>query len=548
MSKPQLPEQEAARLDALYQYEILDTPCEAVFDDIAYLAAQISNTPIALINFIDRNRQWFKASIAWTIPELPRNIGFCAHTILQPELLIVPDACQDSRFANNLLVTREPHIRFYAGVPLITPTGQIIGTLCVMDQRSRTQEPNLAEVLSTLGRQVVSHLESRQQLLYSARVIAEYQRTQAALQQSEDGTVNQVSCTFSDITERQRAEEELRSSEERFRQLAENLHQIFWMSSADMKQILYISPAYEEILQRTCASLYQQPDSWLDAIHPLDLEYVLAAIEEQMRTDSRYDVEYRIVRGDGIRWLWARIFPVRNFEGAIYRFAGIAEDITERKQTEHQIQASLKEKEVLLQEIHHRVKNNLQVISSLLNLQSGYIKDQQAIESFKESQNRIKSMALIHENLYQVNNLSQINFAEYVQQLVVNLFRVYGVNSAVISLKVDVEDVLLGVDTAISCGLIINELASNTIKHAFPSGKSGEICILLIRVPNQDNKLILTVRDNGIGFPKNIDVRKPKSLGLQLVNTLAAQMKGTVELNCNGITEFNIEFRVTAVQ
>lgn len=221
MSKPQLSEQEAARLDALYQYEILDTPCEAVFDDIAQLAARLSNTPIALINFIDRNRQWFKARIAWTVPELPLHVGFCHHAILQPELLIVPDACQDSR-ANSPLVTGEPHIRFYVGVPLITPAGQIIGTLCVMDQRSRTQDPNLAEALSTLGRQVVSHLESRRELLYSARVIAEYQQTQAALQQLE----------------RQRAEEELRSSEERFRQLAENLHQIFWMSSADMKQIL----------------------------------------------------------------------------------------------------------------------------------------------------------------------------------------------------------------------------------------------------------------------------------------------------------------------
>lgn len=528
MSKPQLPEQEEARLDALYQYEILDTPHEAVFDDIVYLAAQLSNTPIALINFIDRNRQWFKARIAWTVTELPRNIGFCHHTILQPELLIVPDACGDSRFANDPLVTREPYIRFYAGVPLITPAGQAIGTLCVMDQRSR--DPNLAEALSILGRQVVSHLESRRQLIYSARVIAESQRIQATLQQSES----------------RRAEEELRSSEERFRQLAENLHQIFWMSSADMKQLLYISPAYEEIVQRTCASLYQQPTSWLDAIHPLDLEYVLAAIEKQMLAHSSYDVEYRIVRRDGIRWLWARLFPVRNIEGAIYRFAGIAEDITERKRTEQQIQASLKEKDILLQEIHHRVKNNLQVISSLLNLQSGYIKDQQAIESFKESQNRIKSMALIHENLYQTKNLSQINFAEYVQQLGVNLFRAYGVNSSAISLKVDVENVLLSVDTAIPCGLIVNELVSNSIKHGFTPGKSGEICILLIRVPNQDNKLRLTVRDNGVGFPKNIDIREPESLGLQLVNTLAAQMKGTVELNSKGITEVNIEFRVTA--
>ena len=547
MSKPQLPEPEAARLDALYQYEILDTPREAVYDGIVYLAAQLSNTPIALINFIDRNRQWFKASIGWT-PELPGDIGFCANVILQRELSIIPDASCDSRFANNPLVIKEPHIRFYAGVPLITAEGYAIGTLCVMDQRSRTQrsaggssggyvkeqaqDPNLAETLSTLGRQVVSHLEARRQLIYSARVIAQSQRTEAALQQSE----------------RLRVEEELRSSEERVRQLAENLHQIFWMSSVDMKQILYISPAYEEIVQRTCASLYQQAESWIEAIHPLDLEYVSSAIEKQMRANSSYDVEYRIIRLDGtIRWLWARTFPVRNSEGAIYRLAGIAEDITQRKQTEHQIQASLKEKEVLLQEIHHRVKNNLQVISSLLNLQSGYIKDEQALKSFKESQNRIKSIALIHENLYQTNNISQINFAEYVQQLVVNLFYAYGVNSSVISLKVNVEDVLLSVDKAIPCGLIINELVSNCIKHAFPPGKSGEVCILLIRT-NQNNKVILTVRDNGVGFPKNIDFRNPESLGLQLVNTLAAQIKGKIELNCNEITEFKLKFRLTESQ
>ena len=535
MSKPHLPEQEAGRLDALYQYEILDTPREAVYDDIAYLAAQLSNTPIALINFIDHNRQWIKASIGWT-SELSSDISFCANVISQRQLSIIPDAGCDSRFANDPLVTKEPHIRFYAGVPLITPEGHAIGTLCVMDQRSRTQhsaggssggcakeqaqEPNLAEALSTLGRQVVSHLESRRQLIHSA------------MQQSE----------------RLRAQDELRSSEERLRQLAENLHQIFWMSSVDMKEILYISPAYYEIVQRTCASLYQQPESWLEAIHPLDLEYVSAAIENQMRANSSYNVEYRIIRLDGtIRWLWARTFPVRNPQGAIYRLAGIAEDITQRKQTEQQIQASLKEKEILLQEIHHRVKNNLQVIYSLLNLQSGYIKDEQALQSFKESQNRIKSIALIHENLYHTNNISQINFAEYVQELVVNLFYAYGVNSAVISLKVNVEDILLSVDKAIPCGLIINELVSNCIKHAFPLGRSGEVCVFMIR-PNQNNKVTLTVRDNGVGFPKNIDFRNPESLGLQLVNTLASQLKGKIKLNCNKITEFKLEFSLRESQ
>lgn len=641
MSQPQLPAQEAARLDALYQYEILDTLPEAVFDNPVRLAAHVCRTPIALINFIDRNRQWFKASIGWMFAELPRHVGFCSHTILQPELLIVPDACQDIRFADNPLVTCEPYIRFYAGVPLITPDGQAIGTLCVMDQRSRVLDQKQTRVLKILARQVVNYLESRRQLTRAHRVkqkiavdaLAETEERFRCLVQNSsdiisvleaDGTICYVSpaverilgyktadlvgknaiayvhpedvptyqaslaktlqqpgvVVFSpfrvrhadgawifmetssnnqldnasvkglvlnvrDITERRRVEEELRSSEERFRQLAENLHQVFWMSTVDMKQILYISPAYEEIVQRTCASLYEQPDSWLDTIHPEDRECVLAAVEKQLRVENSYDVEYRSVRRDGsVRWLWARLFPVRNQQGAIYRFAGIAEDITERKQAEQQIQASLKEKEVLLQEIHHRVKNNLQVICSLLNLQSGYIKDRQALESFKESQSRIKSIALLHEKLYQSKNLSQINFAEYVQQLAVNLFRAYGVNSSAISLKIHVEDVFLDVNTAIPCGLIINELVSNCIKHAFPAGTSGEIWILLLRVPNHNNKLILSVRDNGVGFPKHIDFRLSESLGLQLVNTLVAQLKGNVEFNCNGTTEFKINFIV----
>ena len=212
------------------------------------------------------------------------------------------------------------------------------------------------------------------------------------------------------------------------------------------------------------------------------------------------------------------------------------------KESKQQIQMSLKEKEILLKEIHHRVKNNLQIISSLLNLQSGYVEDQQALASFKESQSRIKSMALIHEKLYQSENSLQINFAEYVQQLVVNLFRVYGVDPATVALKVQVENILLGVDTAIPCGLILNELVSNCLKHAFPPGRSGEVNVSLIRVPDQNNKLALTVQDNGVGFPKHIDFSNSKSLGLQLVNTLAAQLKGDVKLYCNAVTKFNIEF------
>ncbi|AUB39254.1 CheY chemotaxis protein or a CheY-like REC [Nostoc flagelliforme CCNUN1] len=158
----------------------------------------------------------------------------------------------------------------------------------------------------------------------------------------------------------------------------------------------------------------------------------------------------------------ARLIP------AVARELREAQVRRERKQAEEQIKASLQEKEVLLKEIHHRVKNNLQIISSLLNLQAEYIKDNQALEVFKDSQNRIESMALIHEKLYQSQDLAKINFADYIQDLVTNLFYSYNVNSSAISLKMNVEEVFLAIDAAIPCGLIINELISNSLKYAFP--------------------------------------------------------------------------------
>jgi len=212
----------------------------------------------------------------------------------------------------------------------------------------------------------------------------------------------------------------------------------------------------------------------------------------------------------------------------------------ERKQAEEQIKASLKEKEVLLREIHHRVKNNLQVISSMLYIQSGYIKDKEAFEMFKETQNRIKSMALIHEELYQSKDLSKIDVAKYLQKLATDLINSYGIKQEDIKLKMAIHEVLLGVNTAVPCGLIINELVSNSLKHAFPNGKEGEIRVAL-RSDNA-NKFALIVSDNGVGFPKDLDFRNTETLGLQLVTTLVKQLGGTIELDRSGGTEFKITF------
>ncbi len=214
-----------------------------------------------------------------------------------------------------------------------------------------------------------------------------------------------------------------------------------------------------------------------------------------------------------------------------------------------ELEASLAEKEVLLKEIHHRVKNNLQVISSLLNLQSGYINDEAALQMFKESQNRVRSMALIHEKLYQSEDLARIDFAEYIQDLANYLIRMYGTGTYRVRLRVNVENVSLDVDMAIPCGLIVNELISNSLKYAFPmedraldeQQKSEAEIRVDLRSDNSGN-LMLIVNDNGVGFPENLDFRETESLGLQLVNTLTEQLEGSIELDRTSGTTFKITF------
>ena len=217
----------------------------------------------------------------------------------------------------------------------------------------------------------------------------------------------------------------------------------------------------------------------------------------------------------------------------------LAEAIAERKRVGEQIQASLREKEVLLKEIHHRVKNNMQVISSMLNLQAAFISDPRALEVFRESENRVRSIGLIHERFYQSKDLSRIVFGEYVYNLAANLFHSYGVRSGDIRLRINAENVFLNVDTAIPCGLIINEIISNSLKYAFPANGKGAIYVEL-RAAN--SKFVLIVGDDGIGLPQEVDIRNDKTFGLQLVATLIDQIAGTVEIDRVGGTTFKIEF------
>jgi len=225
----------------------------------------------------------------------------------------------------------------------------------------------------------------------------------------------------------------------------------------------------------------------------------------------------------------------------------IADEIAlgiQHKIVEQQIKSSLNEKEVLLREIHHRVKNNMQVITSLLSLQSEYIQEKRYVDMLNDSKNRIKSMAIIHEKLYKSKDMSNIDFRDYVTTLANNLFSFYEAASRNVLLNIRVEDVSLGIDTAIPCGLIINELLSNCLKHAFPEGRKGEIDLTLVPADiERRSGYDLIVSDNGVGLPEGLDIRNTKSLGLQLVMTLAEhQLQGKLDLDRSGGTSFHLHF------
>jgi len=217
----------------------------------------------------------------------------------------------------------------------------------------------------------------------------------------------------------------------------------------------------------------------------------------------------------------------------------LQKEITERKQAEEQLKALLEEKNVLLREMYHRVKNNMQIIYSLLGLQVGKVGNQRLSEIINDCQNRIRSMALVHDKLCRSEDLVNINFALYIKDLAQSLFRAYETRGK-IALKLDLEDVLLSTDSAIPCGLILNELISNSLKHAFPGDLKGEVRIDLCS--DDSGKITLIVSNNGVDFPEDLDFRNTKTLGLQLVNTLTQQLNATIELDSSVGTTFKITF------
>jgi PAS domain S-box-containing protein len=341
-----------------------------------------------------------------------------------------------------------------------------------------------------------------------------------------------------DITNRKKSVSELKHLNERLSIASQSAKIGIWDWNIKTDNIEW-NPMMFEILGLDPKENTASFDVWNNILHSEDLEIANKRIEKAIKEHKFLDSEYRIQKPNGqIRWINALGQADYNEEGIPRWMTGVCIDITERKKAEDETKKSLEEKELLLREIHHRVKNNLQIIASLLNLQESCVKGEE-LNILKESELRVKSMAIIHEKVYQSTNLTDVNFKEYIEKLVYDILYTYGIPKGEIQINLNIEDINLNIDTAIPLGLIINELINNSVKYAFPEDK-GTITINM-KPNNEETELIIT--DDGIGLPKDINLENSTTLGLQLVNNLTNQIDGHIEIDRSHGTKFKITFK-----
>jgi PAS domain S-box-containing protein len=346
--------------------------------------------------------------------------------------------------------------------------------------------------------------------------------------------------TLQDITERKKSEDELNRQREYLRAVIDTDPNFVFAKDWEGRFTL-VNKAVADVYGTTVEELTGKSDSDFNP-NADEVEHFLEDDREVIKTGkSKFVAEEKVSNSNTgeSRWYQTIKVPLKAVDGTM-QVLGVSADITARKLAEEITQKSLHEKELLLKEIHHRVKNNLQIIVSLLKLQSKYITDPQDLQIFNSSRSRVETMSLIHEKLYKSKDLSDINLGNYVKDLVTHILQAYKINHEEICFSIKSDSIQLSIDTAIPCGLIINELVNNTLKYAFPEGHKGRIEISIKR---DEDDIILEIMDNGIGIPETFDIASSDSLGLQLVETLIKQISGKVELDITSGTKFIIKFK-----
>lgn len=681
-----LPDNERQRLELLYQYRILDTEREEFFDELTQLAADLCEIPIAMISLVDAEREWFKSKVGINQAEVPRGFAFGNYTILESQILMIPDILEDERFIKNPLVTSEPYCRSYLGVPLIAADALAIGSFCVIDIVPRHFTLQQQAILQKLAKQVVRALDlhrdkntnyqqkminllfrnhpnpmwvydgntlnfldvneaalihygySRKELLrmhiteidLSEDVLllqkclvhknSKFSFSGEAKHRLKNGNIIDVevvkhaieydgkyACLVynRDITERKKTEQAIKTQLEREHLMRTvsgrirhslNLQDILNATVQEVRDILQVDRVIvfrfaadmsgtivaESVengwtacigveIEDTCfqtgtglecyqgrnkaiANIYEAglTDCHIKMLEQFEVKAslvvpILLQVSEENPSSSLWGLLVAHQCSHPRKWEEHQIdlldqltvpIAIAIQQSSILQQAQM--EISQRQQAEVKLRSALAEKEVLLKEIHHRVKNNLQIVSSLLQLQSQTLDSQEAIKVLRESQNRIDSISLIHKNLYTAPNIGQLDVAEYIDNLATNLLISYQIEPAKISLETYIDAVSLNIDQAIACGLIINELISNALKHAFINQKVGNI---IISLHNLVNTIEMVVQDDGIGLPNDFDLRNTNSLGLSLVYDLAtAQLEGNISVDNARGTLFKIQF------
>lgn len=348
----------------------------------------------------------------------------------------------------------------------------------------------------------------------------------------ERGRVVEVAGLTVDVTEARETARALRESEERLRRISEGMRDVFFLLALDVSRVYYINPAFERIFGVPRQAVYARPTLPFEMMHPDDLPGVMRAIAPQQRAErDESEYEARIIRPDGeLRWILMRSRTVEDDENGVKRTVGMIADITERKEAERalhertaELERLLREKDVLLAEVHHRVKNNLQSISSLMHMMAARTHRRPIHETIEELERRIQTMALVHETIYRSSDLAAVDMQAYLERVTAAQLGVLGKRRLAVEIDVDAPAVTLDLDTALRCGLMVNELVQNAVKHAFVGRRRGRIEVRMKRV---GDRLLLRVADDGKGLPADLDLDSEATLGLRLVRGLAEQLGG----------------------
>ncbi len=469
-----------ARRDALFaEYGVLDTEPEAAFDDIVRFAGALCETPIALISLVECNRQWFKARSGLEATQTSRELSFCKHAMLGPDIMVIPDATKDHRFAENALVTGEPHIRFYAGAPLTSPEGVPLGSLCVIDRVPRDGlTPLQTQGLTVLAAQVMNLMEARRMLLA-----------------------------------KERDDEVLAESVEKFRILADTMPQMVWSTLPDGYHDYYNKRWYEFTGMIEGST---DGEAWNGMFHPDDQDRAWERWRHSLATGEPYDIEYRLRHHSGeYRWTLGRALPMRDVRGRITRWFGTCTDI-------HDHQKASEERELVAHELSHRIKNIFAVIAGLIALSARSHPDIKPLAD--DLRNRVMALGRAHDFVRPHSDASRSDLGQAsLHGMLRQLFAPYGGPRQQISIVGDDTDIDDRAATPLA--LLFHELATNAAKYGALSSADGTVRVEITR---DDNLCIVRWQESG--GPPVVENPEPTGFGSRLIAlSVVTQLKGQID-------------------